>query len=201
MTKFISFSSLVHMKMLPNVAQRSMRFTIVLLVIFLTTIAHGHTIHRRQNIFESAASIDKANLSVSDETVAAMSSENGPPAIFDENDGVGIEETIKQPDERVGAEVQSREVNHVNNNNHNHNNNELVKTSSTTDINNVIEQSFGVRTNVTNARAAIVTIATPAADARTSISSSSSRSSSSSTSNAPINFTKDFSHDESVENR
>lgn len=169
----------------------SMRLSIVvLLIIFQTTIAQSHTIHRRQNIFESADSIDKASLSVSNETVPAISTENEPPSILDENDGGGIDDVMIQPSRTKNADIQN--VNELNNNvNNNNNNNEVVKVSSTTDINNVIEQSFGARNNDTNARAAatVVTIATPAGIGV------------SSTLNAPTNFTKDFSHDESVENR
>lgn len=183
MAKLVSFLQMPHTMRWP------MRLSLILLVIFLTTIAQSHTIHKRHNIFESAASIDKATLSVSNETVAAISSENEPPAILDENDGAGIEDEIDEVHSRTNnANIQN--VNEVNNVNNNHNaDNEVVKVSSTTDINNnVIEQSFGTRNNNTNARANIVTIATIAG-------------SSSSTSNAPTNFTKDFSHDEGVENR
>lgn len=186
MAKLVSFLPSVHMQM-TNV-QWTMRFSIVLLVIFQTTIAQSHTIHKRQNIFESADSIDKASLSVSNETVPAISSENEPPAILDENDGGGIDDVIEQvqPSRTKNADIQN--VNEVNNNVNNNNNIEVVKVSSTTDINNVIEQSFGARNNTR--ATTVVTIATPTGT-----------SSSSNTLNAPTNFTKEFSHDESVENR
>lgn len=195
MAKLVSILSSLHFQM-PNVRwSSSMRFSIILLIIFQTTIAQSHTIrHRRQNIFESAASSDKASLSVSNETAAAIGTENEPPAISYENDdgggGIGdvIEEEVQLPLTKNAA---GNEVNNINN----HNSNEVVKVSSTTDINNVIEQSFGARNNDTNARS-VVTIATPPTGT-----SSSSSSSSSHTLNAPTNFTKDFSHDESVENR
>lgn len=180
MAKSILFLPSLHNIQMPNV-----RWSIVLLWIFLITLVHSHTIHKRQNIFESAASIDKASLSVSNETVAAISSENEPPTIFDENDGGGIEDVNEEVVQSRTKNADIQNVNEVNNIN-----NERVKVSSTTDINNVIEQSFGARNNDTNARAATVTIDTPAGS-----------SSSSSTSNAPTNFTKDFSLNESVENR
>lgn len=176
MVELVSFLSSLHM--MPNV-RWPMRFSIVLLLIFLTTIAQSHTIHKRHNIFESEASIDKASLSVSNETVAVISSENEPPAILDDNDGDGIEDVIEESQSRT-KDGDTQNVNEVNN----VNNNELVKVSSTTDINNGIDQSFGARSNNTIARDANGTVAILKA-----------------TSNAPSNFTKDFSHDESVENR
>lgn len=198
MAKLVSILSSLHFQM-PNVRwSSSMRLSILLLIIFQATIAQSHTIrHRRQNIFESAASSDKASLSVSNETAPAISTENEPPAISYENvDGIaggggGIDDVIE---EEVQLPLTKNAAgNEVNNININHNSNEVVKVSSTTDINNVIEQSFGARNNDTSA-GSVITIATPPTG-------TSSSSSSSHTLNVSTNFTKDFSHDESVENR
>lgn len=198
MAKFVSIFPSLHFRV-PNVRWPSMRLSIVLLLIFQTTIARSSTIrHRRQNIFESEASIDKTSLSVSNETSAAIGTENEPPAVMYENDdgagGGSMDDVIEEELVQLPLRTKSADGNEVNNN---HSPNEVVKVSSTTDINNVIEQSFGARNNDTNARA--VTVATLATTSSTSTSSSSSSSSRSST--APSNFTKDFSHDESVENR
>lgn len=123
---------------------------------------------------------------MSNETVGAINTENDePPTIFDDG---AIKKDVQSRVHNTAAHNQN-EVNQINTN-HNHSNNnsnEVMMVSSTTDLNNVIDQSFGARNNVTNARDAIVTVAR----------SSSMRS----ISNAPINFTKDFSHDESVDNR
>lgn len=184
MAKLVSFLSSMH-----NIQMPKVQWSIVLLWILLTTLAHSHTIHKRQNVFESEASNDKASSSVSNEAVAAVSSENETP--FDADDGGGIDDVNEDVQSQTkNAEIQN--VNEVNNVNVNNNNDiDRVKVSSTTDINNVIEQSFGARSNDTNARNTIVTIGTPAG----------ASSGSSSTAGAPTNFTKDFSPNESIENR
>lgn len=127
-------------------------------LILLSSLAQGHVIQKRHDIIESAASIDDANLSNGNET-----------AVIPEN------EAPVQPEGEIDS---GHSVKDVINNEENNNVNGVQdsKVTSTTDVNNGIEQNFAGHTNHTNTNNDTIA-------------------------NSQTNFTKDFSQDDSVENR
>lgn len=131
----------------------------ILSIILLGSVAESHTIHRRHDIIESAPSNEKVNLPAANET--SFSQENESPMI----DYAMTEEVDDVQNPKDGT--YSVETNNV----------QDKPVSSTTDVNNGIEQNFG---NHSNSTTAIETI---------------------NASNSQTNFTKDISQQESVENR
>lgn len=130
----------------------------LLAVILLASLAQGHVIQKRHDIIESAGSIEDG-LSNGNET--AVIPENEAPILPEGEIDSGVH----------GAKdvINNDETNNVNGV-------QETKVTSTTDVNNGIEQNFAGHTNHT----------TPANETIT---------------NSQTNFTKDFSQDDSVENR
>lgn len=133
-----------------------------LMLILLAAAVQAHTIHKRHDIIESAPSIDKVNLPMANETF--ISTENEAPLLSDDAIAEDVEDVQSAQD--AAYSVETNNVNNV-----------QAKVSTTTDVNNGIEQNFGSQNNGTVA----IEI--------------------NSTSNSSTNFTKEFSQQESVENR
>lgn len=133
-----------------------------LAIIFLAAAVQSHTIHKRNDIIESAPSIDKVNLPITNETF--ISTENEAPLLNDDAIAEDVEDVQSAQD--AAYSVETNNVNNV-----------QTKVPTTTDVNNGIEQNFGSQNNGTTASGTI------------------------NTSNSSTNFTKEFSQQESVENR
>lgn len=137
------------------------------IILLMAAVANSHTIHKRHDIIESSASIEKISVPLANDT-----------SIIPENDGLlneSIGDEIEEIHTATDVVAGNVETNNVNNN-------VQDKVSTTTDVNNGIEQNFGRHSN--NGSDAInrdtVTIKIP---------------------HSQTNYTKDFSHDDSVENR
>lgn len=131
---------------------------VLLALILLTTFScQGHVIQKRHDIIESGASIDEGTLTNGNETV-----------IIPENEAPVLPEGELDIGHRAKDVINNEENNNVNGV-------QDSKVTSTTDVNNVIEENFAGHTNHTANNETIT--------------------------NSQTNFTKDFSQDDSVENR
>lgn len=142
---------------LPIMMRKTQIVSSVLVIILLGTTAKSHSIHKRHDIIESAPSIDKVNVSTTNGTF--ISTENEESILSDDAIAEDVDDVQNTHDRAYS--VESNNVNNV-----------QIKMSSTTDVNNGIEQNFGDhnRNETTNASDSI------------------------------RNFTKEFSQQESVEN-
>lgn len=136
----------------------------IVTLILLAAVADGHTISKRHDIIESSASIEKTNVPLANDTSIIPENEG----LLNESIGDEIEENHTA--KGVASNVDTNNVNNVQD-----------KVSTTTDVNNGIEQNFGGHSNASDTiNRDTVTINIP---------------------NSQTNFTKDFSQDDSVENR
>lgn len=129
----------------------------LLALILLASLTQSHVIQKRHDIIESGVSIEDTNLSVNE---TAVIPENEAPVVPEGeiDSGHGAKDVINnEENNNVNVGVQESKV------------------TSTTDVNNGIEQNFAGNKNYTVNNETIT--------------------------NTQTNFTKDFSQDDSVENR